>query len=273
MAVERERPLDASQSTATTYRIAARSAVRAIVGAISIPLLVLAVAGLFIPSATRIRGRVALFVILSLAGWFLALVRLHATGGYCTPRHAMLFAVPVIAAAANGLYLFVELLLTRVRSVVPAGNPKLLRAGLITLCLSSLTAAGQAELVAPINVSSRGYREAGQWVAANTPRASRILDLKGWAAFYSQRAGYTFADVSQAERDQELRWIVTHDAHLAGPWDYCETLRRLIGDRRPIVSFPRDRLPGEARVLIFDLSTSVARKSGAAASELPRVQR
>ena len=103
MAVERERPLDPGQSTSITYVIAGRAAVRAVQGAVTSPLLVLAIVSLFAPAGKPNRGRKVLFLCLILIGWLLALVRLHATGGYCTPRHALIFGFPVIAAAAHGL--------------------------------------------------------------------------------------------------------------------------------------------------------------------------
>ena len=252
MAVERERPLDPGQSTAATYRLATGAVMRAIVGAVSAPLVALAVAGLFVPGLKREWGRPALFMVLCLSGWLLALVRLHATGGYCTPRHALIFAIPVIAAAAHGLQILVK------RAALGCSPARLdrqrrLRTGLVSVCLVCLTAVDGRDLLAPINAGSRGYREAGEWLAANTPRDSRILDLKGWATFYGQRSGYSFGEITQAQDDPNLGWIVTHDAHLAGPWFYCQTLRKLVGDRRPIVSFPKHPRPSEAHIHIFEL--------------------
>ena len=43
----------------------------------------------------------------------LALVRLYATGGYCTPRHSLILAFPLIAAAAHGLVLLGDRLAAR----------------------------------------------------------------------------------------------------------------------------------------------------------------
>ena len=48
-------------------------------------------------------ARVRLFLGCIFAGSVLALVRLHATCGYCTPRHAMLLGLFLIPAAAAGL--------------------------------------------------------------------------------------------------------------------------------------------------------------------------
>jgi hypothetical protein len=114
-------------------------------------------------------------------------------------------------------------------------------------------------LIAPINPGFRGYRQAGEWLAAHTPGDARILDLKGWAKFYGERAGYTFEELAQAEHDPRLGWIVAHDALLIGPWFYCDTVRRLVGDRSPVKSFPEERRPGIAQVHIFELSRKLAR--------------
>ncbi len=43
------------------------------------------------------------FLTIVMVAWTLALIRLFATGGYCTPRHALILAYPLIAAAAFGL--------------------------------------------------------------------------------------------------------------------------------------------------------------------------
>ena len=259
MAVERERPLDPLQSTAATYGLATRAAAQAVVGAVSAPLLVLAVAGLFISGAKRGRGRMDLFVFLLLGGWLLALVRLHATGGYCTPRHAMIFAIPVIAASAHGLLLLIDRASEHLFASAPAERRRRLRIALVSALLVCGLAIAGRELVAPVNAGFRGYRQAGDWLTVNTPGDARILDLKGWATFYGQRAGYSFAEVAQADQDRELGWIVAHDAFLAGPWNYCQMIRKLVGNRRPVASFPKDRRPGESQVHVFDLSPEVAR--------------
>ena len=101
MAVERERPLDPGQSAQTTFKLACKAVFRAVLGAVTAPLLLLAVVSLLAPSQHDDRGRRSLFLLILLSGWLLALLRLHATGGYCTPRHALIFALPVIAAAAR----------------------------------------------------------------------------------------------------------------------------------------------------------------------------
>lgn len=113
LAVERERPLDPRQSTVTTYLIAGRSAFRSIAVAVPPPYLLLAILSFLSSGSRRGWSRPGLFLGCILGGWLLALIRLHATSGYCTPRHTLIFALPVIAAGAHGLNLLVNLLASR----------------------------------------------------------------------------------------------------------------------------------------------------------------
>jgi len=259
MAVERERPLDPDQTTLTTYAVAGRAVARAVLGAASAPLLVLAIVSLFAAGGSTDRGRKDLFLALILIGWLLALVRLHVTGGYCTPRHALIFALPVIAAAARGLNLQVDRCTARFLAAATARRRALVSGASIGACLVAGTVLCGRDLLAPINPGFRGYRQAAEWLAAHSPRDARVLDLKGWAAFYAERAGYTFEELAQAEHDPELGWIVAHDALLIGPWNYCEALRRVVGDRSPVKSFPEVRRPGIAQVHIFAVARNLAR--------------
>jgi hypothetical protein len=259
MAVERERPLDPNQSLKTTYRLASRAVVRAVVGAIGVPFLALAIVGFCTPSHEPDRGRKNLFVTFILLGWLLALVRLHATGGYCTPRHAMILAFPVMAAAAQGLVLLGDRLTSRLPAAQTGDRIKQHRTVFVGFCLFACLAVWGRELLTPINQGFQGYRAAGEWLKAHTRAEARVLDLKGWATFYGQRAGYSFAELDQASRDPNLRWIVAHDALLIGPWDYCKTIRKIVASRTPVQSFPERRRPGIAQVHVFDLSQELAR--------------
>ena len=104
LAVERERPLDPEQSAWAALKLASKAVFRAVLGAVTVPLLLLSIASFWAPSQRNDQGRGLLFVGIVLSGWLLALLRLHATGGYCSPRHAMIFAFPVIAAAGAGCW-------------------------------------------------------------------------------------------------------------------------------------------------------------------------
>ena len=103
MAVERERPLDPDQTTAKTIALATRAMIRAVDGATSLPLLLLApwVSRQAGSSPVRRRYWLLLGTIVGLSA--LAMIRLHAMSGYCTPRHAMVVAWILIPASAAGL--------------------------------------------------------------------------------------------------------------------------------------------------------------------------
>ena len=107
-AAARSRPVGCNNDQACL-----QSSFRAVLGAVTAPLLLLALVSLRAPSQHDDRGRRSLFLLILLSGWLLALLRLHATGGYCTPRHALIFAFPVIAAAARGLTVVTDTLLVR----------------------------------------------------------------------------------------------------------------------------------------------------------------
>jgi hypothetical protein len=270
MAVERERPLDPDQSTLTAYVVAGRAVARAVLGAVSAPLLALAMVSLLAAGGNTDRGRKGLFLALILVGWLLALVRLHVTGGYCTPRHALILALLVIAAAAQGLIILVDRCTARVLAGATAHRQALLSGALIGICLVAGTVLYARDLIAPVNPGFRGYRQAGEWLVAHSPRDARVLDLKGWATFYGARAGYTLEELAQAEHDPRLGWVVAHDALLIGPWYYCDALRRVVGDRSPVKSFPEQRRPGIAQVHIFEVSGNLARAGSAPAPDSRR---
>jgi hypothetical protein len=259
MAVERERPLDFNQSSLRTYAFAGRAVARAVQEAVSLPLIVLATLSL-LTSGWKVRwSRKSVFLSLILVGWLLALLRLHATGGYCTPRHAMIFAFPVIATAASGLNSLVDRCAVRFFRSANAHRRELLGRVMVGICLAAGIVVYGRDLIAAINPGFREYRHAGKWLAANSPRDARVLDLKGWAAFYGERTGYTFEELAKAEEDPALGWVVAHDALLIGPWSYCDVLRRVVGNRSPVVSFPPERRPGISHVLVFELSGRLAR--------------
>ena len=79
-----------------------------------------------------------------------------------------------------------------------------------------------------------------------------------------------FEEIAKAEHAPAISWVVAHDALLIGPWSYCDALRRVVGDRLPIKSFPEERRPGIAQVLIFEVSGKLARAGSAPESESRR---
>ena len=79
-AAARPEPVDGQD-----VRLAARAMAMAVRDAVTLPLLPLAVAGLLRVAGRGERSRAWVFLVVMIVAWALALIRLHATGGYCTP--------------------------------------------------------------------------------------------------------------------------------------------------------------------------------------------
>ncbi|QEH37866.1 hypothetical protein OJF2_64580 [Aquisphaera giovannonii] len=267
MAVERERPLDPDQTVAATCLAAARAVSRAIAEGVSPILLPAAVAGIALAARRREHARRNVFLAVVASAWILALLRLHATGGYCTARHAMLLSLILIAFAAAGLLALADRAAASVRERLRRHVPE--TAILAAALLVVLAVSGRAA-IAPVNPGYASYRPAGEWIAANTAADARILDLKGWASFYGCRQGYGFGEIEDALRDPNLRWVVAHDAFLVGPWSYCDIIRGAVAGKACVKSFPETPRRGVAQVHIFDRSIPAVATSGG--RELPPVR-
>ncbi len=261
-AVERERPLDPDETALKAFAVAWRGMFRAVQGAVTTPLLILAAIGLFrgTPAVEAGQARGRLFAAIYATMWLLALVRLYATGGYCTPRHALILALPLIAAAAHGLCRLSD----RIAAELPAESGRLARGLTCAAGIAMVAGVYGMRTLSPINAESVGYRQAGDWLATHSAADARVLDLKGWAMYYSGRPGYSFADYMQSGADSGLRFVVAHDAFLVGEWPYCQAIRDRVGDRSPIASFPERPEKGTSRVHVFDLTPDVARVEAAA---------
>jgi hypothetical protein len=182
----------------------------------------------------------------------LALVRLHATGGYCSPRHALILSLVLIPAAACG----VQQTITVVGDVLA---PRLSGAGrtmvgpmLWILVLGGLASTLAPRTLAPVNEGLGAYRTAGRWLRAHVAPGCRVVDVSGWALFYGDLTGYTFATLASAPGDPSARWVVAREAHLRGPWAYCVQLRELVGDAPPAMVFHGANRRHATKVLVYD---------------------
>lgn len=250
-AVERSRVLDPDQSEARTYALAAKAVFSSLRDGISTPLFPLVLIGAWVARPLGNRARVGLLVGTILLASVAALVRLHATSGYCTPRHALVPVLLLLPYAAAG---FVAVVDTVVRLFGLGGSRRhALAFGAIGLL--AYAAWSFPSLAAPLNHGAIGYRRAGEWLAKHAPPAARIVDLTGFAQFYGERAGYSFADLGDAPADPLARYVVVREAHLIGPWPYCELLRELVRGRRPIAQFPEPPDRQASRTRVYDLAT------------------
>lgn len=266
-AVERKVPLDPNQTTAKTYVLATRAMAMAVRDAVTIPLLPLALVGFILSWPPGDRGRPWVFLTLLMLGWAFALIRLHATGGYCTARHAMILAYPLIAAAAFGA----ERIITSI--AIPGrwlgqGDGRYKLGPIAWMAgLACLYANYKADLAAPINDQFVGYRYAGGYIEENVPPGEKVVDLTGWSLYYGKRTGYTFANLIEAMGDPSVSRVVVRDAHLKGSWEYCKQLHQLIGNRKPVVTYPERPEGKQSLVYIYDWSKEPGRTARVPAAE------
>jgi hypothetical protein len=255
MAVERERPLDPEQSTPKTIALALRAVLRAVDGATSLPLLLLAPLGIAASWLAPDGRRNWLFLGTILGLTILAMTRLHALSGYCTPRHAMVAAwilIPASAQGFNGLARAVSRAVTTLRSQSARVQTieQAIRLSMFACCLAWWGPAA----VAAIDPGFGGYRQAGEWLANSALAGEGLIDPKGFAIFYAGKPGYTFATLGQGIHDPAVRWVVAHEALIYGPWEFSKAVRTLVGDRRPIRIFPAKPARGVCKVYVYDLS-------------------
>lgn len=256
-ALERERPLPPDQTTFETYRLAIQRMFKVMRGSVTLALLPLVILGLATARPWSSWARVWIFTGLIVAASAVALVRLHATGGYCTVRHALVPGMLLTLAAANGVAWLM-------RSVVIPGQwlgrgDEQFRLGpaVWAVVLSAVVAVPYARAVTPAAGSFAAYRDAGVWIAqTKAHEPGKVLDMTNWSLYFSEQPGLKFADVHTAPRDPELRWIIVRDAHLRGRWNYSAILRHLIADREPVALFPAHPGARQLQLRIFDLRTT-----------------
>jgi Dolichyl-phosphate-mannose-protein mannosyltransferase len=256
LALERESPLPPGQTTFETYRIATTRMLGALQSAVTLPLFPFSLLGLVLARSLSARLRAWLFLGMVLTASAVAMVRLHATGGYCTARHALVPGMILTLAAA---YAF-DWLMGKV--AIPGwwlglANERIRPGPAIWAALISF-------LIMVPNVRSLGpicpgpfwvYIATGDWLAQNTREPERVLDLTDWSLYFSQRPGYNVANVRDAMSDPNTRWIVVRSPHIEGNWHYDQIISELIGGREPVASLPIQIGPEQAPVSIYDRST------------------
>jgi 4-amino-4-deoxy-L-arabinose transferase-like glycosyltransferase len=259
LGLERERPLPPDQTAWETYRLATVRMLKVFRAAVTPPLFPVALLGIVVALRSTAPPRAWLFLGIVLAASAVALVRLHATGGYCTVRHGLVPGIVLTLAAGNGLAWLMN------RVAIPGCwlglAPDRLRPG------PAIWAAVLAGLVLLPNLRGLGhgtagpfavYQETGGWLAHHASPAEKVLDLTDWSLYFSERPGYPFARVYDAATLPDIRWIVARKPHVEGHWYYSQVVRELIGSRQPVAVVPPGARPDQMQVRIYDRRSSVA---------------
>jgi hypothetical protein len=251
-AVERNRPLERELTTPEAYASASKAVFEAVRDSVSIPLLPLAALGILRTWPWGLKARLWLFLgIIGIAATF-ALLRLHATGGYCSPRHALVLSELLILGAASALDRGLRTIKIPGR-YLGLGDAKFTAGPAIWIVLLSGYAAWAAPAIKePINAGFGGYRKAGDYLAKNVPQDAKVVDVTGWSLYYAQRSGYTFANLIEAPGDPNVRWVVARESHLKGPWGYCQKLRQLVAGLAPVETYAEQQGNYWVRVYVFD---------------------
>jgi hypothetical protein len=213
----------------------------------------MAVLGIALAGVQTARIRAWLFLGIVLAGSAVGLVRLHATGGYCTVRHGLVPGMILTMAAAHGLTVVLN------RVTIPGRWLRLgqdrLRPGpaVWAVLLACLVVFPNLRPLGPCNAGSySAYHAAARWIAQHAGPAEGILDLTDWSLYFSQRAGSRFADVYDAGGDPSLRWILVRPPQVEGPRPYSRVIRDLIAGRAPVALIPPHAGPDQVQIRVYD---------------------
>ena len=269
MGLERERPLPPGQTTFQTYKIAAGKMIeRGLVESVTPPLFAMGLLGVALSIWRGDRLRAWLLLAIVMAASAVGLVRLHATGGYLTVRHGLIPGMILTIAAAHGVTWIMG------RIAIPGrwlGWPQeRLRPGpaVWAALLAGIVLYPNLRLLGPINAGPYSvYVETGRWIAGHSAASERVLDMTNWSLFFSDRPGYSYAQVYDAPADPSLRWVVLRKPHIEGHWPYSHVLASMIGDRQPVATVPEHAgADHRVQIRIYDLKSPAAPRTAAGPS-------
>jgi 4-amino-4-deoxy-L-arabinose transferase-like glycosyltransferase len=254
LGLERGKPVPPDQSIAQTYHLAGVRMLRAMRVGVTTPLFPFALVGLVLAARMRGRARAMVFLALVLVASALALVRLHATGGYCTARHGLVPVMLLTLAAAHSIVWIMTKIANSCRWYGLSGM--LLqhgRAAWTALIVLLIFAVLKTHDLGPLNSGPFSvYRATGEWLARHANGDEHVLDLTGWPLFFSGRPGYSFSEVYDAPADPRTRWIVVRQPHVDGHWYYSHVLRDLLGGRDPVALVPAHARANQVQIRIYD---------------------
>jgi 4-amino-4-deoxy-L-arabinose transferase-like glycosyltransferase len=252
-ALERERPLPAEQSTFETYRQSVQRMLKVVRASVTTVVLPFVVLGLVMARPWSSRARVWLFFGILIGASAVGLVRLHATGGYCTVRHGLVPGMILTLAAANGLAWLMRSVVIPGRWLGHCEEQFRLGPAVWAAALLALVAVPHVRAMTPYHGCFAAYRDAGAWIAETKSREhGKVLDMTDWALYFSGQPGFRYAEVNWAAIDPNTRWVVVRDAHTRGHWLYTPTIRHLIDGQDPVAVFPTRPGPRQLQIRIYD---------------------
>ena len=165
-----------------------------------------------------------------------ALVRLHATGGYCTVRHGLVPGMILTLAAASGLTWLMSKVSIPGRWLGLATRTAAARSRRLAALIAMLVVIPNIRSLGPPNAGSilrlpfhrRLARPAYRPDRAG-PRSDRLVALLQRAAWVHPSPTSTKPQPTPA-----LRWIVARKPHVDGPLELQPGDSRLIADREPV---------------------------------------
>jgi 4-amino-4-deoxy-L-arabinose transferase-like glycosyltransferase len=256
LALERERPLQPDQTDIDTYQIATNRMLKVFRAAVTPPLFPIAVLGVVLAGWGANRPRAALFLAIVLLASAVALVRLHATGGYCTVRHGLVPGVILTIGAAFGITWLMNKVSIPGRWLGLAHERLRPGPAVWTVLVTVLVVLPHLRSLGPLNPGPFDvYHTTGRWLAEHTRAGEGVLDLTDWSLFFSERPGYIFANVYDAPNDPNTRWIVVRKPHIDGHWNYSDVIRRLLAGREPVALFPQEASRDQVQIRIYDRQT------------------
>jgi hypothetical protein len=215
----------------------------------------LAVVGLVVAArgAKPDRVRAGIFLGVVVVGAMAGLVRLHATGGYCTVRHALVPGLVFSLFAASGLTWVARN--AAIEGAKIGLGPGRVRPGpaIWVALVGGVLAWPYYQGWTEFGSSFTAYRMAGWWLARQPDAAGRVVDLTDWSLFFANRPGYGIGQLDEAAARGDARYVVVRGAHLEGHGRSGEIARTLVGDRAPAAVFPEHPAPGRLQVAVYDL--------------------
>ena len=118
-------------------------------------------------------------------------MRLHATGGYLTVRHALVPGMILTLAAGAGLDWLTSKVAIPGRWLGLAHDRFRLGPAVWAVLIALMVIVPNVRSLGPAHPGPFSvYYTTGDWLAANTRPEEKVLDLTDWSLFFSQREGY-----------------------------------------------------------------------------------